>query len=41
LKTFKDLTTTAGDKSEGIYNNDGSLQIKKMKALTRSYIRAA
>lgn len=25
FKTFKDLTTSAGDKSEGFYNKDGSI----------------
>jgi len=37
FKLFKDLTTTAGTGSEGFYNNDGSLQHKKLKALTRPY----
>jgi len=39
LKVYKDLTTTAGRGSEGIYNSDGSLQEKKMKALRRSYMQ--
>ena len=38
FKTYKDLTTSAGDKSEGFYNNDGSLQNAKVKALARSYV---
>lgn len=38
FKTFKDLTTSAGDKSEGFYNKDGSLQQGKVKALARTYI---
>ena len=25
LKTYKDLTSSAGNRSEGIYNNDGTL----------------
>jgi len=41
LKLFKDLTTTAGSGSEGIYNSDGSLQHKKLKALTRTYVQRA
>lgn len=36
-KPFGDLTTSAGTGSEGFYNNDGSLQDKKVKALARSY----
>jgi hypothetical protein len=41
FKEFKDLTTTAGDKSEGFYNKDGSLQKVKVKALSRTYVKAA
>ena len=41
FKPFHDLTTSAGDRSEGFYNNDGSLQISKVKALARTYIKAA
>ena len=41
FKEFKDLTTSAGDKSEGFYNKDGSLQVAKVKALSRSYVKAA
>lgn len=37
-KTYKDLTTSAGDRSEGFYNFDGTLQHNKVKALTRTYI---
>lgn len=40
-KTYKDLTTSAGDKSEGFYNKDGSLQVKKVKALSRPYVPLA
>lgn len=39
FKTYKDLTTSAGDKSEGLWNKDGSLQNGKLKALTRPYAR--
>lgn len=31
FKPFKDLTTSAGNKSEGFYNKDGSLQLGKVK----------
>jgi hypothetical protein len=41
FKNYKDLTTSAGDRSEGFYNNDGSLQVQKIKALTRTYVKAA
>jgi len=37
FKIFKDLTTTAGTGAEGFYNLDGSLQEKKVKALSRTY----
>ena len=40
FKTYKDLTTSAGDKSEGFYNKDGQLQTGKVKALTRTYLQA-
>jgi hypothetical protein len=40
-KTYKDLTTSAFDKSEGFYNNDGTLQNKKVKALSRPYVQLA
>ena len=36
-KTFKDPTTSAGDRSEGFYNPDGSLQ-PKVKQLARTYV---
>ena len=26
FKPYKDLTTTAGNRSEGFYNNDGTIQ---------------
>jgi hypothetical protein len=35
------LTTSAGDRSEGFYNKDGTLQVGKAKALARTYIKAA
>lgn len=41
FKTYKDLTTTAGERSEGFYNKDGTLQTKKIKSLTRTYIQYA
>jgi len=41
FKTYKDLTTSAGTRSEGFYNFDGSLQDKKVKALSRPYVKAA
>jgi hypothetical protein len=41
FKTYKDLTTSAGDKSEGLWNKDGTLQQGKLKALTRPYARYA
>ena len=40
-KTYKDLTTSAGNRSEGFYNVDGSLQTKKVKALSRPYVQLA
>jgi len=36
-KPFGDLTTTAGTGSEGFFNDDGSLQVNKVKALARPY----
>jgi hypothetical protein len=33
MKNFADLTTSAGTGSEGFYNNDGTLQDGKVKAL--------
>ena len=41
FKTFHDLTTSAGNKSEGFYNNDGTLQKLKVKELSRTYVQAA
>lgn len=38
FKKYKDLTTSAGTGSEGFYNNDGSLQDGKVRALARTYI---
>ena len=37
-KTYADLTTSAGTGSEGFWNQDGSLQDYKVKALARSYL---
>ena len=39
-KKYKDLTTTAGQSSEGIYEDDGTLQVNKVKALARTYLKA-
>ena len=41
FKKFMDITTSAGSTSEGFYENDGTLQTKKVKALTRSYMKSA
>ena len=41
FKTYKDLTTSAGTRSEGFYNKDGKMQTPKVKALSRSYVKAA
>ncbi len=38
FKTYADLTTSAGTGSEGFWNQDGSLQDYKVKALARSYM---
>ena len=38
FKKYGDLTTTAMTGNEGFYNEDGSLQQDKVKALTRTYI---
>lgn len=40
FKNYADLTTSAGTNSEGFYNNDGTLQEGKVKALTRTYLPA-
>jgi hypothetical protein len=40
MKNFADLTTSAGTGSEGFYNNDGTLQAGKVKALARTYMQA-
>jgi len=39
LKTYADLTTSAGTNSEGVYNVDGTLQDFKVKALARSFVQ--
>lgn len=41
FKYFNDITTTAGTGSEGFYNPDGTLQIRKVKALSRTYVKHA
>lgn len=41
FKPFHDITTSAGDRSEGFYNKDGTLQVPKVKALARTYVKAA
>lgn len=41
FKTYEDLTTSAGTSSEGFYNMNGSLQTKKVKALSRTYVKSA
>ena len=41
FKHFHDLTTSTGDKSGGFYNEDNSLRVKKVKALSRTYVKAA
>ena len=39
-KPFGDFTTSCPDDKEGIFNQDGSEQVWKIKALTRSYVQA-
>ena len=39
-KTFGDHTTTAANNTEGIFNEDGTLQMYKEIALSRSYVQA-
>jgi hypothetical protein len=41
FKTYMDITTSAGDTSEGFYEKDGTLQRNKAEALSRTYIKAA
>ena len=38
FKNYEDLTTSAGTGSEGFYNQDGSLQSWKVKAMARTYM---
>lgn len=38
-KNYKDLTSTSGSRPEGFFNNDGSLQAIKVKALSRTYLK--
>lgn len=40
FKKYWDITTSAGSTSEGFYENDGTLQTKKVKALARTYAKA-
>ena len=37
-KTYKDITTSAGNRTEGFYNTNGTLHVKKVKALSRPYV---
>jgi hypothetical protein len=39
FKKLGDLTTTAGTGSEGFYNDDGTLQVDKVTALSRPYVQ--
>lgn len=39
-KNYKDLTSTSGSRPEGFFNNDGSLQGIKVKALSRTYLKS-
>lgn len=41
FKTYMDITTSAGDTSEGFYEKNGTLQRNKAEALSRSYVKAA
>lgn len=41
FKPFHDLTTSAGDRSEGFYNKDGTLEVAKVKSLVRTYVKKA
>merc|ERR1711990_1343699 len=41
FKKYKDLTTAAGNHSEGFYNMDGTLQLDKIKAISRTYVQSA
>ena len=41
FKPFHDLTTSAGDRSEGFYNKDGTLEVSKVKSLVRTYVKKA
>jgi hypothetical protein len=38
FKNYWDLTTSAGNKTEGFYNRDGSLSDHKLNAITRTYM---
>lgn len=39
FKPFMDITTSAGNTSEGFYEKDGSLQLNKARSLSRTYLR--
>jgi endoglycosylceramidase len=40
FKSFNDITTQATGSSESLYNDDGTLQLQKVKALSRTYAYA-
>lgn len=41
FKTFKDLTTTAGEGSEGFYDPDGTFHTDKVRIISRPYVKLA
>jgi hypothetical protein len=41
FKTFKDLTTTAGEGSEGFYDPDGTFHTDKVRVISRPYVKLA
>ena len=41
FKKYKELTSISGNRSEGFYEDDGTLHELKVKALGRTYIKAA
>lgn len=41
FKTYGDLTTQATGEPEGYYLKDGNVQLKKVKAVSRTYVMAA
>lgn len=40
-KNYMDLTSTSGDRPEGFFNSDGTVQNLKVKALSRTYLKHA